>query len=96
MITLSCNKAKSAIDYILNDVSGRDDNSNLKSALLGKGIQDIFDLSTIDDEIIDDLEYEDKLPVETLFHATMGKILRVSLLMRLNWDTNDLMVITKR
>jgi hypothetical protein len=45
--------------HILNEVLGRNDTSNLKRGLVAEGVADIFDLSSLDDEFIDDLEYPD-------------------------------------
>jgi hypothetical protein len=45
--------------HVLNKVLGRNDTSNLNRGLLAEGIADIFDLSSLDDGFIDDLEYPD-------------------------------------
>jgi hypothetical protein len=36
MVTLTFAEAKSAFDHVLNNLLGRNDNSNLKGALLGE------------------------------------------------------------
>jgi hypothetical protein len=59
MVTLTRSEAKAAFDHVLNEVLGRNDTSNLKRGLLAEGIVEIFDLSSLDDGFIDDLEYPD-------------------------------------
>jgi hypothetical protein len=57
MVTLTRSEAKAAFDHVLNEVLGRNDTSNLKRGHLAEGIADIFDLSSLDDFFIYDLEY---------------------------------------
>jgi hypothetical protein len=59
MATLTRSEVKAAFNHVLNEVIGRNDTSNLKRGLLAEGIADIFDLSSLDDGFIDDLEYPD-------------------------------------
>jgi hypothetical protein len=59
MVTLTRSEAKVAFDHVMDIILGRDDQSNLKRALLADGIGSIFDLNSIDDNYIDGLEYAD-------------------------------------
>jgi hypothetical protein len=54
----------------MDNVLGRDDNSNLKKALIQSKVTNIFDLLSAEYEIIDDLQYEDSI--------TPGKLLTVA------------------
>jgi hypothetical protein len=69
MVTPNRSEAKAAFDNILNEVLGRDDNSNVKRGLLAEGIADIFDLSSLDDGFIDDLEYPGPKTQTSLYHV---------------------------
>ena len=59
-------QAKAVFNHILDNVLGRDDTSGLKMSLLKVGVQDIFDLCTIEESTIDALCY-DKSPTEADF-----------------------------
>ena len=59
MVSMTRAEAKEAFNHILDTVLDRDDASPLKSSLLIEGITDIFDLITINDDVIDLLLYED-------------------------------------
>jgi hypothetical protein len=59
MVSMTRAEAKEAFNHILDTVLDRGDASSLKSSLLIEGITDIFDLITINDDVIDLLLYED-------------------------------------
>ncbi len=59
MVSMTRAEAKEAFNHVLNNVLDRGDMSPLKSSLLSEGITDIFDLTTITDDVIDGLLYED-------------------------------------
>jgi hypothetical protein len=72
MVTLTRSEAKAAFDHVLNEVLGRNDNSNLKQGLLAEGIADIFDFFSLDDVIIDDLEYPDPKDPDLTINCVKG------------------------
>jgi hypothetical protein len=72
MVTITRAEAKTAIAHILNNVLGQNDKSNLKLALLEEGIQDIFDLSTINDAVVDELQYEETASWNTFIPCNKG------------------------
>ena len=59
MVTMTRAEAKEVFNHVLNVVLDRNDSSSLKTSLLKEGIADIFDLITITDDIIDNLNYKD-------------------------------------
>jgi hypothetical protein len=59
MVSTTRAEAKAAFDHVMDVVLGRDDTSKLKRALLSEGIENIFDLCSLDDDFIDELQYED-------------------------------------
>jgi hypothetical protein len=58
MVIITRAEGKAAFDHILDNVLGRDDNSNLKKALLAEGVENVFDLLTVNDQFIDELCYQ--------------------------------------
>ena len=56
------NDAKLAFTHVLDTIFERPDGSSFKSSLINNGIDDIFNLITIDDTTINGLEYEDPDP----------------------------------
>jgi hypothetical protein len=72
MVTLTRSEAKAAFDHVLNEVLGRNDPSNLKRCILAEGIADIFDLSSLDDGFIDDLEYPDPTEPDLTINCVKG------------------------
>jgi hypothetical protein len=58
-MVLTRSEAKVAFDHVLDNVLGRADGTPLKSALNGENITDIFQLCTLTDAVIDEMEYMD-------------------------------------
>ena len=56
----SCSEAKTSFNHILDNVLGQGDDSPLKLALFEEGIDDIFALSTLDENAIESLKYKNK------------------------------------
>ena len=52
--------AKASFNHILDNVVGRKDDSQLKMALLAEGIDDVFSLATLTENVIDYLQYKNK------------------------------------
>ena len=59
MVSMTRAEAKEAFNHVLDKVLDRGDASPLKSSLIVEGITDIFDLITLNDDVIDLLLYED-------------------------------------
>ena len=59
MATKTRSDGKAAFNHVLDNVLGRGDSSELKKALLAEGIENIFDLITIEDTTIDSLTFKD-------------------------------------
>ena len=53
-------EAKASFNHILDNVLGRKDDSPLKMALLEEGIDDIFSIATLTENVIDSLKYKNK------------------------------------
>jgi hypothetical protein len=66
MVSFTRTEGKSAFDHVVNEVLGRNDTSKLKRALIAEGITNFFDLSSLEDDIIEHLEYPDKNDPEVI------------------------------
>ena len=56
----------------MDNVIGRDDSTELKKALIDQGIEDIFDLVTLDDPSIDSLMVKDSSKPPTMVPVKKG------------------------
>ena len=65
-------EAAVAFNHVLDIVLDRGDASPLKSSLLAEGITDIFDLNTINDNVIDALIYEDPADAGKFYPVKKG------------------------
>jgi hypothetical protein len=72
MAVLSRAQAKQAFEHVMNVVLERGNDSHLKSALLRDGINDIYGLLNIRDNVIDSLQYCDPNDSDTLKPVTQG------------------------
>ena len=48
MVIITHNEAKAAYNHVMDNVLGKDDSSGLKKALVGAGIENVFDLVNVD------------------------------------------------
>ncbi len=56
-------QARLSFNHVMNNVFGHGDDSVLKTTLLSEGFQDIFDLISMGNEMIDDLRFQDTLSI---------------------------------
>ena len=72
MPSLTRAEAKNAFDHVLDNVLGRDGSSDVKTALLDQGIEDIFDLVTLDDLYVENLSIKDSAKPSTMVAIKKG------------------------
>jgi hypothetical protein len=72
MVSMTRTDAKEVFNHILNTVLDRGDSSSLKSSLTAEGITDIFDLTTVTDDVIDNLIYVDPADPGKIYPVKKG------------------------
>ena len=71
VVMITHDEAKAAYNHVMDNVLGKDDSSGLKKALVGAGIENVFDLVNVDKTTIDNLVY-DKSDTETNVPVARG------------------------
>ena len=72
MPSITRTEAKNAFNHVMDNIIGRDDSTDVKKALVDQGIEDIFDLVTLDESFIDSITFKDGSKPPTMVQVKKG------------------------